>query len=781
MTYSYENHNNIGIGLCGENTSRYSVSQMLVEDGLGTATHNKVETLYTYAQPYSWASGYPACNDNFEFGGYGFVRKAVKDGAGALHQVVENSYHQCGTTSPPVACGSGNENMDPRKGKVYQQVTKSSAGTTLAQVGTLWNSVTTKGTNWVRSEIVTNTLGTSSQATTYEYLTTSQNNAQYGNVTAMRTYSDTVGTLYRSQETVYFPANTSGGVYIVNRPAQVLLKDATGACKGETRYFYDNNTAYTKKPSKGDVTKVRVGQTSCGGSWADTRYLYDDWGNSKIVTDTLGHMITTTYDTTAGAWPMLYALPTSVIAPLVGTTTYAWDKVLGQVTSVTDPNLATTSYSYDQWGRQTQVIKPGDDATNPTLRFGYTHYAGPGSPYWVKQEQKESGSNYLESRTFYDGMGRVVQTQAEAASSSQSILVNTQYQPLGVLRTSVPYTVTGSLGGYRTPDWNQAKTQTTYDALGRVTQVTQPDGTTVKSFYQDRKTAVLDALNRQTISETDAVGRLYKVKQYQATVNGQPDWDATVYARSVYTYTVSDQLEQMKGPDEALTAMTYDLLGRKTRMTDPDMGIWSYTYDAVGNLLTQTDARGCVITFSYDGLNRLTQKQPDKRASGCTDGGGLHRYQRRQQKGRRTGMSDSSGITSWVYDARGRLVQESKYVNGTGGGTFVTQWGYDSADRPLWMKYPGGSAGQIGEQVHYAYTTQGLLDTVQSNGGVYYVGKTQYNERGQVMERWLGSTTGVVKQLYAYSAAENFRLVTLKAGNASELRQPAEDKLHLRR
>ena len=34
-------------------------------------------------------------------------------------------------------------------------------------------------------------------------------------------------------------------------------------------------------------------------------------------------------------------------------------------------------------------------------------------------------------------------------------------------------------------------------------------------------------------------------------------------------------------------------------------------------------------------------------------------------------------ITSWVYDARGRLVQESKYVNGTGGGTFVTQWGYD--------------------------------------------------------------------------------------------------------
>ncbi|MBK6561319.1 hypothetical protein [Candidatus Amarobacter glycogenicus] len=37
-------------------------------------------------------------------------------------------------------------------------------------------------------------------------------------------------------------------------------------------------------------------------------------------------------------------------------------------------------------------------------------------------------------------------------------------------------------------------------------------------------------------------------------------------AHSVYTYTVSDQLEQMTGPDEASTAMTYDLLGRKTSM-----------------------------------------------------------------------------------------------------------------------------------------------------------------------------------------------------------------------
>jgi len=55
---------------------------------------------------------------------------------------------------------------------------------------------------------------------------------------------------------------------------------------------------------------------------------------------------------------------------------------------------------------------------------------------------------------------------------------------------------------------------------------------------------------------------------------------------------------------------------------------------------------------------------------------------------------------------------------------------------------------------------------VQSNGSTYYFGDTQYNVRGQVIERWLGSN-GVVRQLYSYTAAENFRLVTLKSGNNS--------------
>ncbi len=97
----------------------------------------------------------------------------------------------------------------------------------------------------------------------------------------------------------------------------------------------------------------------------------------------------------------------------------------------------------------------------------------------------------------------------------------------------------------------------------------------------------------------------------------------------------------------------------------------------------------------------------------------------------------------------------------------MTQWEYDSADRAKWQKYPGGSSGQIGEQVNFTPNVQGLLRQVQSNGSTYYVGETLYNALGQVTERRLGSTSGVVRQLYNYTVAENFRLVSLQAGNAT--------------
>jgi YD repeat-containing protein len=68
-------------------------------------------------------------------------------------------------------------------------------------------------------------------------------------------------------------------------------------------------------------------------------------------------------------------------------------------------------------------------------------------------------------------------------------------------------------------------------------------------------------------------------------------------------------------------------------------------------------------------------------------------------------------------------------ISNTGGGTFVTQWNYDALDRLLWMKYPGGNGGQVGEQVNFTYNLAGWLNSV--TGALPYVQSTTYDAAGR--------------------------------------------------
>ena len=113
--------------------------------------------------------------------------------------------------------------------------------------------------------------------------------------------------------------------------------------------------------------------------------------------------------------------------------------------------------------------------------------------------------------TFYDGLGQVLQTKTESQNGSEMIVTDTRYNALGLAQDQyAPYKLNNA-----TTFWNfvslnpaQPKTNMIYDALGRVTKVTQPDNSTVESIYNGRRTAVIDALGQQTIQEVDAFGRL---------------------------------------------------------------------------------------------------------------------------------------------------------------------------------------------------------------------------------------------------------------------------------
>jgi RHS repeat-associated protein len=108
------------------------------------------------------------------------------------------------------------------------------------------------------------------------------------------------------------------------------------------------------------------------------------------------------------------------------------------------------------------------------------------------------------------------------------------------------------------------------------------------------------------------------------------------------------------------------------------------------------------------------------------------------------------------------MFKESKAI--TGPGTFVTQYGYNSADLMTSMRYPENNASGInGELVSFAYQPQMLLNSV--TGSTTYVAETQYDASGRVDLRKLG--TGPVLQTdYVYFAWTNQggRMQFLKTG-----------------
>ncbi len=112
-------------------------------------------------------------------------------------------------------------------------------------------------------------------------------------------------------------------------------------------------------------------------------------------------------------------------------------------------------------------------------------------------------------------------------------------------------------------------------------------------------------------------------------------------------------------------------------------------------------------------------------------------------------MTDGSGSTTWTYDSRGRMTQESKTIAGT---AFTSQYTYNSADLPVTMRYPANASGGLGETVTTAYLPQRLVNSVI--GTNTYVKSSTYDAAGRVDVRLLGDSSGaaVVKTDFDYFA-----------------------------
>ena len=567
-----------------------------------------------------------------------------------------------------------------------------------------------------------------------------------------------------------------------------------------TRYEYDNytNGTYTAPlldrsnitghniaygidyPIRGNVTKASTyADARNRGGEVSVRTQYDIAGNVVRTFDARGNDSTINYNDNFGSadaearnnlsdsipnlsgGQQTYAFATSARNSAGYMTHAQFDYYLGAGVDSEDinGNVSTTFYN-DVLDRPTQTI---DASNRPNFRrkttFVYDDFS---RKVTVKADAKIFGDQLIKSEAFYDGLGRTFETRNyENAADYTAVL--TEFDALGrAYKSSSQYRPYMN----EQPHW----TVTSYDSLGRVSEIKSPDNGKTRREYWGTSVRIFDQANRSRAAVSDALGRLKKVVEYD---NGAD-------LETFYIYDVLGRLHKTTQGGQSRYFM-YDDLGRLIRakqpeqnvnlnfgLTDPITGnsVWSvkYEYDNNGNLISTTDSRDITTTGTYDNLNRLTARNhsdttPDVAFT-------FDNPEIPNSKGRLTSIV--SGVSANYYTAFDELgrVKSSKQV--TEGQTFnFPAYTYDLSGALVEQIYPSGrivktesdTIGRLSKLTsqnpnqfvrtylsHLSYTAFGSISRARLGNGRWE--SAQFDSKTmQVIEFGLGYSPGNTSQL----------------------------------
>jgi RHS repeat-associated protein len=277
-----------------------------------------------------------------------------------------------------------------------------------------------------------------------------------------------------------------------------------------------------------------------------------------------------------------------------------------------------------------------------------------------------------------------------------------------------------------------------YDVHNRLSQLRHPvPAGSVVTYHYDPDGLLLSVQDENhtapnTLYAYDALDRLVSVTQTLASAAGG-------VVTTSYAYDLMDDLGSVTDPNGNVTTYRHDDFQRMQQQTSPVSGVTRYSYDPAGNLTTSTDARGATTTRTFDSTNRLLSITSDLAGSATEtvtysyDDATAGSY----GKGRLATMSDPSGSSTYRYERRGSLRQESKTILGD---SYTTTYRYDANGNRSGLTYPSGRS------LTYGFD---FADRPQTLGGRYnslsstYVTGTSYLPFGPEQSLMYGS--GIVR------------------------------------
>ena len=236
-----------------------------------------------------------------------------------------------------------------------------------------------------------------------------------------------------------------------------------------------------------------------------------------------------------------------------------------------------------------------------------------------------------------------------------------------------------------------------YDYLGRKIEETAPYIDLSYNYNTPKTVIVTDNLRNLSSSKTyDALGRITNVTDAGGDIDY--DYDITGSGNDLrYKTTIAT--------NGAITTVLSDLWGNRRSIEEPNAGKITSDYNGFNELVKQEDARGNVTNYQYDKLGRVTQKQFVSSEGALQniiyqyDGntaGSIGKVCRI-----RMGGIDVEGFS---YDALGRLMYHSKVIDNT---IYTYEYIYNSNGQLYTLTYPAGFS------VAYSYDSSGKLDEIR--------------------------------------------------------------------
>lgn len=342
-----------------------------------------------------------------------------------------------------------------------------------------------------------------------------------------------------------------------------------------------------------------------------------------------------------------------------------------------------------------------------------------GDLYWF-------GDNFSKSESYYDGLGRTIETRKFENGNGTYIAAQTQYDALGrAYKQSNPF---------RFSEVNVSNpilwTTSRFDVLGRVKEVETPDGAKVLTSYLGNAVTVADQAGKQRRSITNALGQLKRVDE----PNDAGDL-GTIDAPVQPTNYLYDALGNLATVNQGIQtrSFVYDSLSRLKSATSPESGAINYSYDANGNLQTKTDARQIATTFVYDNLNRVLSRSY---SDNITPAVSYFYDNLSNAKGKLIKVSSTVSTTEYAsFDNLGRVLSHKQTTDGT---AYTTEYKYNLSGALSEETYPSTRV------VKNVLDANGNLEMVQSKknqtAGFFDYGKNfTYTGAGAVSSMQLGN------------------------------------------